>query len=811
MELLSDDTDHIAYLTSNNDPSSSTTYNDPFIKKVTNRKLSLPPIIYYDEYNDCWASTSNKTHNSKDIDSLSKKIVRKTIRELLEEGNKEEYIFEGIIDAITGEPITGKAINSKTQETYEGDFLSGLRSDRHGYGTNLQMFGGLKTKFFGKWVHNEPSDGIIITNRYTYIGKLYKGRFVGRGWLAKSNLFIYDGEFYNGLFHGIGKQSYNNENCTDLSEEFSGEFYYGVRQGIGTLRKKDYVYSGMWNCGVREGEGSEIITDANSNDEEYVGQFLRDKRHGFGMMTRHGVVCEGQWRRGQPQTSEKWVVAYPDGRKYLGGLRHWMPHGEGIMIYSSAKGNELVIGAFDMGKFVKDSSSVTVDLHGVHCRNPQESDVLLTLGPTSTDSNHSKLPGTSGATVDQQPTTTEQQHQSQDKSKNNNDTIHYLKTTDYYENGDVYHGQVDAHGRREGYGLYIQHTTGGTYEGTFKRNERHGNGILFIPRHLKFCGDFYHDCIHGYGTLVFEDSSSYNGHFIKNKFHGKGTLCESDGSIYVGHFKHGLRHGDGMEKYSDGKVFLGEYRKGVRNGIGTLLDKENGQVLYSGKWQDDLMDGYGVQVARCNASTTSSSCLNDDDDQSNNINDIINEQFEGNFICGQRSGEGTLTLSNGYVIKGVWLRDKPKTPETWSITYPNGNHYTGDAIIHPMNSSSIIPIPHGAGKLKYSHGDIYEGGFSHGKRHGKGLCIYVNWDTWRGAWNDDSIDIDGGGELRLNNGTIRRFYNKNKKKDAEQQSDNDDDVVDHIIYEEKEENNNVDDIFEMSIKSFEEICLNGKK
>merc|ERR1712151_1079989 len=106
--------------------------------------------------------------------------------------------------------------------------------------------------------------------------------------------------------------------------------------------------------------------------------------------------------------------------------------------------------------------------------------------------------------------------------------------------------------------------------------------------------------------------------------------------------------------------------------------------------------------------------------------------------------------------------------------------------IHPptnQTSSIIIPIPHGTGRLKYMHGDIYEGDFCLGKRHGMGLCIYVNWDTWRGAWDDDSIDIHGGGELRLNNGTIRRFYKK------------------------KKDNKVVDDIFELSIKSLDSICL----
>jgi len=789
MELLFDDTDHIIYLTSNADNGS---FNDPFVKKVKDRRITLPSVIYYDEYNNSWSSTATTTSKTGYSKNSNKNSTELNYNINAREGT-DEYIFNGVIDSVTGEAITGICYNPITNETYEGNFVSGLRHDLHGYGTNLVMFGGVGAKYFGKWCKNEPVDGLVITKRYTYIGKLLHGQFSGRAWLAKSNMYIYDGEFKNGLFHGIGK-SYESDDVT----EFIGEFYFGVRQGIGMLRKKDYVYSGMWNCGVREGEGSEIVTDTNRNEEEYVGQFLRDKRHGFGMMTRHGVVCEGQWRRGQP-VQEAWMVSYPDGRKYLGGLRHWMPHGKGIMIYSSSKGNELVIGAFDMGKYMKDEGGVTVDINGVHCNmNPQEAGILL--GQTK------KSKKTVGVGLDlitcaddlsgssEEDVLLPKREEQANKKKTSSTNKIFQKTSDYYENGDVYHGQVDSYGRREGYGLYIQHTTGGTYEGVFSKNERHGNGMLFIPNRLKFCGEFYRDFIHGYGTLVFEDSSSYNGHFLRNCYHGKGTLCESDESIYVGHFRHGLRHGDGVEKYSDGKVFLGEYRGGKRHGIGTLLEKENGKLLYSGKWQDDLMDGYGVQAT---------TCITDDSNDDN-----INEQFEGHFICGQRSGEGTLTLSNGYILQGTWQRDKPITPEKWNITYPNGNHYTGDAI--SPSDSSIIPIPHGTGKLKYSHGDIYEGDFYHGNRHGKGLCIYVNWDTWRGAWEEDAIAIHGGGELRLNNGTTRKFYKKNKGEEDVGTPCHNRPSLDLGNKNTCEKKKGHDDSVELN-ESLEEIMLNGKK
>lgn len=43
----------------------------------------------------------------------------------------------------------------------------------------------------------------------------------------------------------------------------------------------------------------------------------------------------------------------------------------------------------------------------------------------------------------------------------------------------------------------------------------------------------------------------------------------------------------------------------------------------------------------------------------------------------------------------------------------------------------------GHGKFYFSNGDIYEGTFKSGNKHGSGKIIYVNGTELHGEWKDD--------------------------------------------------------------------------
>lgn len=51
--------------------------------------------------------------------------------------------------------------------------------------------------------------------------------------------------------------------------------------------------------------------------------------------------------------------------------------------------------------------------------------------------------------------------------------------------------------------------------------------------------------------------------------------------------------------------------------------------------------------------------------------------------------------------------------------------------------------------MKYANGDIYEGFFNKGLRHGQGMYKYLNGDVYEGNWSNDK-----------KNGRGKYIYNK---------------------------------------------------
>ena len=90
-------------------------------------------------------------------------------------------------------------------ETYDGPYLNG---QRHGDGVVCTFADG--SKFLGSYRYDEPSEGTLICQEFTYTGTFAPGgKFHGsRGKLAKSNGSTYEGEFRNSLYHGSGKMTY---------------------------------------------------------------------------------------------------------------------------------------------------------------------------------------------------------------------------------------------------------------------------------------------------------------------------------------------------------------------------------------------------------------------------------------------------------------------------------------------------------------------------------------------------------------------------------------------------------------------------
>jgi hypothetical protein len=187
---------------------------------------------------------------------------------------------------------------------------------------------------------------------------------------------------------------------------------------------------------------------------------------------------------------------------------------------------------------------------------------------------------------------------------------------------------------------------GSTYDGTYKNDQKHGNGVFTHKTDVStYDGAWVDDKRAGKGTLkvgsgaasvsaqgtwiengldlatavftladgsVFEfvtvdgsgkikagkltykDGETYEGAFSAStgKRHGVGVWCGKDGGKYEGEYKDDLRHGKGDYHYPDGSMFKGNWKLDLPDGDGVFLDK-SGKVI-TGTWSKGKLNKYTV-------------------------------------------------------------------------------------------------------------------------------------------------------------------------------------------------------------------------
>jgi len=678
-----------------------------------NRMSSFLRIRINKNVKECNTPSSSSTASTGESSSYSNNSVLRRLGRTLSNLYQEEHIDESLKNS-----NYVKVLFPTTKEIYEGPMKNGLR---HGDGGVCTWPNG--TKFLGRFDSDEPIEGTLISSACTYVGKLSKSVFHGKGMLVFSDGISYEGEFLHGEYHGMGKLKEINGSV------YTGSFEKGTKDGVGTLLNEDnnYCYSGHWVRNNRQGDGNETC-----KDEVFEGRFYRNKRHGNGILKKSdGLILEGSWKAGIPLSGSGWDIFFSDGGKYSGDAKMLElilePHGNGTFRYAD---NSVYTGEFLEGK--RSGKGVCIFENGNVVEGYWEDDkpVEMNFETMEAMETTSQEEGTSVIVPPPQDidccesVTTALSFLTTDDSTRSDDL-----PTQHYTNGDYFVGRIDRRGLRQGKGFYKELSSGHSYDGHWLNSMKHGKGTLITP-YYEYCGDFSKDEFGGIGSLIYQDSSSYTGQFKNGKFDGRGTLIESDGRVYKGTLQSGLRHGHGRQTSTDDATYNGEYANGKRHGLGTLSSSKD--VLYMGLWKDDHKDGEGILFYHDHPSF---------------------HKWEGLFVRNQQSGEGMLTYKDGTNIKGKWLRDNPMDGQ-WMITYQDGSHYSGHAT---LSSESSIPLPNGQGTMNYINGDVYTGEFHDSKREGNGKCVFANQDQWDGTWENDGYNMNCIGVLTLQDGTIHKF------------------------------------------------------
>ncbi|CUG90827.1 phosphatidylinositol-4-phosphate 5-kinase, putative [Bodo saltans] len=100
---------------------------------------------------------------------------------------------------------------------------------------------------------------------------------------------------------------------------------------------------------------------------------------------------------------------------------------------------------------------------------------------------------------------------------------------------------------------------------------------------------------HGEGRLTYKDGKVYQGEFSNGQRHGRGSLQHVNGDVYEGEFVEGKCHGEARETTLNGaRTFAGTFRQGKRD-RGKMIFGDLEGKWYDGEWQQDRPHGRGTQ------------------------------------------------------------------------------------------------------------------------------------------------------------------------------------------------------------------------
>jgi len=142
--------------------------------------------------------------------------------------------------------------------------------------------------------------------------------------------------------------------------------------------------------------------------------------------------------------------------------------------------------------------------------------------------------------------------------------------------------------------------------------------------------------------------------------------------------------------------------KGSLNGLGVYYFSSTNES-YWGELSKRLSNGRGIHILERGGSAFAScpDC----------------QYYAGNWSEDKKSGKGNCYDKTGKLIySDLFVNDKPDKP------FPQ-----------PYNGSQSFEC------IEYENGDIYLGETYNGLRHGLGIFVWANGDTWYGEWKDDKL------------------------------------------------------------------------
>lgn len=265
-----------------------------------------------------------------------------------------------------------------------------------------------------------------------------------------------------------------------------------------------------------------------------------------------------------------------------------------------------------------------------------------------------------------------------------------------------YEGERDSLGRRDIYGKYT-YTNDDVYVGEWKKDKRHGKGIM-----------------------TYASGAIYEGEFKDGKISGSGRLTHANGEEYTGDFKDGKRSGYGVHKWMSGAIYKGHWLNDERSGKGT--EKFSNGDKYKGHWLNDLRNGEGAHTF--SNGNVFKGIFKNDEPTRGEFKNVDGSGYKGTFKNGLYNGHGTMTLSNGTKYTGNWV-DGIKDG-SFELNLPGADGGICKGICR--NNNTI-----GDWTCIYKNRDSYFGELYNEKRNGRGIFTARDGTVFEGNWLNGEI------------------------------------------------------------------------
>ncbi|XP_046858472.1 uncharacterized protein LOC124451915 isoform X3 [Xenia sp. Carnegie-2017] len=220
-----------------------------------------------------------------------------------------------------GEMFNDRICGSGSMTYFNGDKYTGdwVNEERHGSGV-LTLVNG--TVYDGQWAYDFMNGlgKMTYPNGDEYSGTWYENRRIGLGVLTYAHGDVYDGHWHDDTMHGKGVMNYKDGSV------YEGEWKNGKRDGRGVTNYKDKsIYEGEYHLGFRHGQGKLLY----SNNVCYHGGWRWDKFDGNGRYSdpNNDYMYTGDWSKGMREGSG---IETSFGDRYEGSWKADMKHGAGV-------------------------------------------------------------------------------------------------------------------------------------------------------------------------------------------------------------------------------------------------------------------------------------------------------------------------------------------------------------------------------------------------------------------------------------------------------------------------------------------------